>query len=113
IHANIPGVPLPPATDDVENKNYVLRGSESVIAEAIQARAGLGRVHGLARHASVAMRDVLAGGFEVASYIGDGSIRAVRKFEAMPRRRQIIWVATPYAVVIVLVLLLVHLRSPE
>lgn len=114
ISPNIPGIPLPPATDDIAERHFKLRRQESVIAEAHAARAGVGgRVQGIARNASVAVKDVIAGGFEVASYLGEGSLRAVRRFEAMPRRRQILWVATPYAVVIVLVLLLLHLRSPE
>jgi hypothetical protein len=113
LNAKIPGVPLPPATDDLSKRPYHLRRSESVIAEAVAARHGIGRVHALARRASTCVRDVIAGSLDFASLIGEGSIRAVRKFEAMPRRRQIMWVATPYAVVIVLVLLLVHLRSPE
>jgi hypothetical protein len=113
VHAVLP-VSLPPATEETNSRAIRARRSESVIAEAEAMRGGVGKkISVLSRRASTSFRDAMAGGFEVASYLGEGSIRAVRKFESMPRRRQILWVATPYAVVILLVLLLVHLRSPD
>lgn len=112
VNIQVP-VGLPPATEETNSRGFKLRRSESVIAEAEAMRGGVAKkMQVLSRRASTSFRDAIAGGFEAVSYLGEGSIRAVRKFESMPRRRQIMWVATPYAVVILLVLLLVHLRSP-
>jgi hypothetical protein len=108
----IPGIGLPPATDS-ESQQIRLKRSESVIAEAAKARKGLWRVGAIAKRATTDVASAVSNmGYAAVSMIGERSVNAVRHFEALPRNKQIAWVAAPYAVVLVLVVILVELKEP-
>lgn len=108
----IPGLPLPPPTD-LEQPQFRLRRDESVIAQAVLSRKPLDRVQEVARRASADAAGALSNiGAAAAEYVGQGSLQAVKRFQALPRKKQILWVAAPYAIVLLLVLVLIQLRDP-
>lgn len=97
------GVEVEHATEDVDpaqlppsvaerlqpNRDVLLRRDESVLADLEAARGGtLHRVR-------------------------DQSMAALRRFESLPRRKQLLWVMAPYAGALLLIVLLLYLRSPE
>ncbi len=97
------GVEVEHATEDVDpaqlppsvaerlqpNRDVLLRRDESVLADLEAARGGtLHRVR-------------------------DQSMAALRRFESLPRRKQLLWVMAPYAGALLLIVVLLYLRSPE
>lgn len=99
---------------ETRRQRFRLKRTESVFAEAAKARGPLWRVQLLARRATGDVVNALTMvGHAAATMLGEKSVRAVRQFESMPRKKQILWVAAPYAVVLLLVLLLVQLRVPS
>src|SRR5262249_31310627 len=109
----IPGLPLPPATD-LGSQAVRLKRNESVIAEAQKARKGLWRIGFVAKRSATDVASAFSTmGHAAASIIGERSVNAVRHFESLPRKKQILWVAAPYAVVLFLVLLLIFLKEPS
>lgn len=103
---------LPPAME-LDRPRIHVRRSESVIREAAVSRSPMTRAGHAARHASWGVARVLSTiGSAAASLVGAHSVAAVRMFESLPRRKQILWVLTPYVVVVALVFLLVYLRDP-
>jgi hypothetical protein len=84
-----------------------------VIAEAALARNSLWSIQRAAKRTSTRFASATSSaGLAAAGLLGAHSIAAVRMFESLPRRKQILWVSAPYAVVILLVLILVQLREP-
>jgi hypothetical protein len=110
----IPGIALPPATEAQDSQPIRLKRHESVIAEAAKERKGLWRVGAIAKRATTEVASALQNmGYAAVSVLGQRSVNAVRHFEALPRKKQIMWVAAPYAVVLFLVLVLVELKEPS
>lgn len=102
--------PLPPPTEFGEPDVH-LRREESVIADAMVVKNdALFRAREYARRASTVAAER---GVRFASTIGEHSVAALRKFEAMPRKKQLVFVAAPYALAAVLVLVLLQVRSSE
>jgi hypothetical protein len=102
---------LPPATD-FEQPLVRLRRDQSVIADAVAARNGLWKMQSLAKRATTDLASALSTiGYLAGRAVTNSSVAAIRRFESMPRKRQIMWVSLPYLVVGCLVLLLLQLRE--
>lgn len=110
IGGHLDKFPLPPPTE-FGDANPNIRREESVIAEAqFVKNDALFQARRYARRASSIVADH---GYRFASTIGERSVAAIKRFEALPRKKQILWVFAPYLVAAVLVLLLLQLRSGE
>lgn len=132
---NPPRGPTPPPVADralhaqLEDYTPPLRREESVLeeAEALRHRnlfrlrrwgAGLkaSLPDGLVRRAPdvrALARPLVDRGVRAASRVGDVSLVALRRFEKLPRKKQLLWVAAPYAVALVLVGLLIGSSADE
>lgn len=89
-----------PLVEVVSVSNLNLRRNESVLAEvAAERRSTLWRVHVAARRMSTELRAAV-------DRLQASTKSAVRRFETLPRKRQLMWVLAPYVGALVLILLL-------
>lgn len=97
-----------PLVEVVSTPNLRLRRDESVLAEVIaERRSTLWRAAVAARRMSTRLQIT-------ATHLRDSTSGAIRRFETLPRHRQILWVAAPYVVALLLVLVLLFFsRSPD
>lgn len=110
VGGNLERFPLPPPTEfgapDVE-----IRNEESVVAEAMHIKSDtMWRVKQYARRASTVMSKQT---YAIANSLGDQSVAAIRRFESLPRQKQLLWVAAPYFVAAILVVVLLQVRTGE
>ncbi len=82
-----------------------VRNEDSVVAEIVRARGDtLWKVGAMARRMSNDLKDAVV-------VLHDSSRSALRRFESLPRRKQLMWVAAPYLGAAFLVGLLLALNS--
>lgn len=84
-----------------ESSRPVLRREESVLQEAARVRNS--PVHRIGRAAGHLRTQLSTAGRALAVRVTESGVAAMRRFERMPRWKQVLWVAAPYASALALV----------
>lgn len=107
-NSQAPRLVLPNPLESPSQFQRRVRRTESVLAEAAAANH---RLRGIAQKASIHLGDLVSSGLGAAERLRDGSYRFARRFEEMPKKKKVVWVALPYAVVLVLVLVFFNIKG--